>query len=272
MRRKIPGRKHRGVRDPEKQRAQRLKSIKHKINAPPTDPDDQQIPRSLQRLAQLQVKVRNGDFARKKAKKPRPRERFEQHPNESEREFLLRVHRECDAVKHEAAFEQKFGVEVKRNELGEVESVEKRKDPLKVMLKEVRREKKKKKGKGDEARLTKSQKRQLKLAEKKKKKLESKVDEFEKFRDKVKFGEQVHAPPTLTLPKRVTATNVAPRPGKRDLLLKSVLGSSKTSNTVIDRTAKRKNLPTALRRQLDKQQQEVVQAYRLLKEKKHGTL
>lgn len=35
----------------------------------------------------------------------------------------------------------------------------------------------------------------------------------------------------------------------------------------IDRSGKRKDLPHALRRQLDKQQQEVIQAYKQLKNK-----
>jgi hypothetical protein len=43
---------------------------------------------------------------------------------------------------------------------------------------------------------------------------------------------------------------------------------NKTSNKTIDRTAKRKDLPNALRRQLDQQQKEVIEAYRLIKGKK----
>ncbi|GBP68166.1 hypothetical protein EVAR_23317_1 [Eumeta japonica] len=50
MGRKIPGKKHRGVKDPLKQQAQRLLRLKSQINAPPTDPDDQPIPKSLTRL------------------------------------------------------------------------------------------------------------------------------------------------------------------------------------------------------------------------------
>ncbi|XP_063381272.1 uncharacterized protein LOC134667794 [Cydia fagiglandana] len=50
MGRKIPAKKHRGVKDPLKQQEQRFQSIKDKINAPPTDPDEQPIPKSLQRL------------------------------------------------------------------------------------------------------------------------------------------------------------------------------------------------------------------------------
>jgi hypothetical protein len=268
MGRKIPGRKHRGVRDPEQQQAERRSRIKDKIDAPPTNPDEQQIPKSAQRIAELRAKVKNGDFFRKKAKKPRPKEQFEQYPNESNYQFLLRVNRECSIIKHEAAFEDKFGVEVKKNEDGEIEYIKKRaKDPVQIMMKEARNQKKKKKKKDEEEpRLTKSQKRRLKLAEKKKKKLDGKFDEFEKFQDHVEFGEQAHAPPTLTAPKKIKTNGEAPRPGKKDLLLKSMF--NKTSNKTIDRTAKRKDLPNALRRQLDQQQKEVIEAYRLIKGKK----
>ncbi|EFA08971.1 hypothetical protein TcasGA2_TC006678 [Tribolium castaneum] len=261
MGRKIPGRKHRGVRDPEKQRAEREKSLKDKINAPPSNPDEQYVPKSLQRIAELKAKVKSGDFLRKKVKKPRPKPFFKQGPNESDKQFLYRVHKHCAMVKHEAAFEEKFGVEVQRNAEGEIEGVKKRaKDPVQVMVKEAKQAKKKKKEEGPK--LTKSQKRKLKLNEKKQKRINDKVDEFEKFQDRVKFGEQVHEPPTLTAPRKVKTRSEAPRPGKKDLL-KSVL--NKISNKVIDKTGKRKDLPNALRRQLDKQQKEVIEAYRELK-------
>lgn len=43
------------------------------------------------------------------------------------------------------------------------------------------------------------------------KKKENNMDEFKNYKDDVKFGEVVHAPPTLPLPKKVQATNSAPR-------------------------------------------------------------
>ena len=140
---------------------------------------------------------------------------FEQHPDEPDRLFLLRVKRECAMIQHEAAFQQKFGVEVKRNAEGEIEEVRKLpKDPVQMMLKEARRQKKGKNAKtkeSSEPRLTKSQKRRLKLAERKKKKMDGKVDGFKKFEDRVKFGEQAHAPPTLTAPKKVKNRDEVPR-------------------------------------------------------------
>lgn len=133
---------------------------------------------------------------------------FEQHPGESDRQFLYRVNKVCDRVKHETAFEDKFKVEIKRDSHGEVESVLKRaKDPIEMMMKQIKQEKKakkkKKKGQNEEPRLTKWQKRKLKQDQKKKDKIENNFEGFEKFKDEVRFGELVHAPPNLTAPKKV---------------------------------------------------------------------
>lgn len=78
------------------------------------------------------------------------------------------------------------------------------------------------------------------------------------------------------------------QPGNKELLLKSILPEKKNNsnsnkneqtkkddsnilkikNKTIDRKGKRKDLPNALRRQLDKQQKEVIEAYKKLKLKK----
>ncbi|KAL3274539.1 hypothetical protein HHI36_015921 [Cryptolaemus montrouzieri] len=313
MGRKIPGRKHRGVRDPEQQRAQRL--LKNKFDAPPQNIEEQPVPKSVLRIAQLIKKTKHPLKVTKNKEKPlkkkklvvvntkvgineKPVPKFEQKKGESDNAFLYRVNRICDEVKREAAFEKKFGVDVKRNpETGKVEGIVKRKkDPLEIILKETKKEKKekklakKKKGENDTEqgpRLTKSQKRQLKLKEKKKKKKMGKMDEFHTFSDNVKFGEIVHAPPTLTAPRLVAKENTAPRPGKRHLLLNSLINKNEenskpaihvgksaasikgVSNKVIDKKGKRKDLPKALRRQLDMQQKEIIEAYKSIKAKKH---
>lgn len=77
------------------------------------------------------------------------------------------------------------------------------------------------------------------------------------------------------------------QPGAKDLLLKTILKENTlkpkvqflTSNKKsvfqkisgdgkIDKTGKRKDLPNAVRRQLETQQNEVINAYRILKAKK----
>lgn len=77
------------------------------------------------------------------------------------------------------------------------------------------------------------------------------------------------------------------QPGQKDLLLKQVMsqnGQRKSPQVVqqrksekkiihkaIDKKGKRKELPVAMRRQLDKQQKEVIEAYKLLKKQKIKT-
>lgn len=302
MGRKIPGKKHRGVKDPEKQRAKRLAELETKINAPPKDIQEQAIPKSLENLIKLKEAVKSGRISKvKKVKKRKknglicvgdekpkslhPKSQpekavpiFQQKPDESNNRFFYRVSQETHAFLNETAFERKYNVIVNRNsDTGEVEGLSKRPkneldelERLRAKHKNIRKKKKNKEGEGD-MNLTKSQKRRQKLLIKKKKKEEDLIDNFKTFQDEVKFGETVHAPPKLvTRPKKTNLTDNI-KPGKKNLLLHSLFtknGSSSSNSTksvIIDRTGKRKNLPTSERRQLEKEQSSVIAAYRQLK-------
>lgn len=64
------------------------------------------------------------------------------------------------------------------------------------------------------------------------------------------------------------------QPAKKELLLHSLLETKKEKirdgkSLVTIKTGKRKNLPTAERRILEKQQSDIVAAYRLLKTQNH---
>lgn len=125
------------------------------------------------------------------------------------------MNRICQDVIRETAFEDKYHVDIKRNEEGEVEGMKKRpKDELQVLMKEARKKKKKKKPLGDPApKLTKSQKWAKKQAEKKQKK-QSATDKDRSYlpqTELIKFGEIAHAPPSLVAPRRVDKTQEAPR-------------------------------------------------------------
>jgi hypothetical protein len=60
----------------------------------------------------------------------------------------------------------------------------------------------------------------------------------------------------------------------KSLLLNSIFEQEKSSESknlkIIHKTGKRKNLPIGERRQIEKQQSDIVTAYRLLKIKKFG--
>ncbi|KRT79674.1 hypothetical protein AMK59_7500, partial [Oryctes borbonicus] len=290
MGRKIKGRKHRGIRDPEKQRQTKLLSLRDKINRAPTNPDDQQIPKSLSHIINLKEKVQNGIISVKRKQNHKVKKAlrpvtshpqgitnkgvgkdvpyFQQEKGESDRKFMVRVNQICKSVIDEAAFADKYGVNIIRNpETGQVENVTKRgKDELELYIKQIKKEKKLKgkkklKNKTQEPTLTKSQKRQLKLKQKKENKLVTSTSEFEVVGDNVKFGEVAHEPPTLSAPRNVKLEET-PRPGKKNLLLKSLIDPNKKDketngvkedqlrkvSKVINKKGKRKDLPHALRR------------------------
>ncbi|XP_066159283.1 coiled-coil domain-containing protein 137 [Euwallacea fornicatus] len=316
MGRKIPGKKHRGVKDPEKQQAERFAKIKDKVNIPPSNPDDQQISSSLKRIIDLKNKVKQGFYNKRKKKtknnmklndeglkqkkfKGRPEKpipKFEQMPGESDRKFKRRVDMICADYLKESAFENKYHVDITRNIEGEVDGVVKRpKDELELLVKKLKKEKKTKKTKSgkknslqnqeENRKLTKSQKWAMKKQDKKQKKIfeTSEDHNFLPQKEQLRFGEVAHAPPILVVPKKAAKSQGVARPGEKQLLLKAILPrTSKTStqtsklnekgvsetSKLINKKGKRKDLPNALRRQLDKQQKEIIEAYKALKSKK----
>lgn len=214
-----------------------LTSLKDKINNPPKDPDDQPIPKSLQKIMNLKKRFNSGDEEVRVKRKSKSRSglisteskkikrinmsndkssaNFTQLPGESSKAFLNRVNQTVKQYLKEAEFENKYGVNIKRStETGQIIGVEQKPvDEFEQLLKKPSKELKKGKGKikQTEPKLTKSQKRLKKLADKKERKELDRIDEFAKFADQVPFGEVATAPPTLPTPKKVSKTNLAPR-------------------------------------------------------------
>ncbi|KAI4503952.1 hypothetical protein M0802_001355 [Mischocyttarus mexicanus] len=270
MGRKIPGKKHRGIKDPEKQHARRLAELATKINAPPKNVQEQAIPRSLENIIRLKEAVKSGRISTvKKSRKKK------------EKWIDMRGCQETHAFINETAFEKKFNVLVNRNtETGKIEGLSKppkdeldELEKLRANHKNIKKKKKVKEGEGD-TNLTKSQKRRQKLQVKKEKKKEDLVDNFQIFQDEIQFGETVHAPPVLNTKPRKAMMGDTVKPGKRNLLLNSLFAKNDSSNNnstksiTIDRSGKRKNLPVSERRQLEKEQSSVIAAYRQFKSKR----
>lgn len=293
MGRKIPGKKHRGVKDPWKQQAKRRAELQGRTNAPPRDVEEQPVPRSFERVVQLAEAAKAGKIGRARRKRRKgsslirvgatspgtshPKARpekivpvFQQRPGESGQRFLHRVDTETYAFLKETAFEKKYGVQVDRNpETGEIEGLSKRErteldviENLKSTHKNIKR-----RNKSETDTMTKGERRKEKLRVKKESKKMETLDEFEDLRDQVRFGEVVHEPPQLkTRPKKADSSTTS-KPGKKTLLLHTLLanGHGKSEKPVKSRSGKRKNLPAGERRQLEKQQSDVVAAYRRLK-------
>lgn len=112
-------------------------SIKNKINAPPSNPEEQQIPHSLQRIIYLKNKVKSLTFRKKnknqkpngnqgifkkaiKGKPEKPIPVFKQKSGETDRAFIRRMNNICMDVTKEVKFEEKYGVDIKRNADGQV--------------------------------------------------------------------------------------------------------------------------------------------------------
>lgn len=279
MGRKIPGKKHRGVKDPFKQQAKRQAELETKINAPPKDVNEQAIPKSLEKIIELKEAVKLGKIGKIKKKKKKkknnlisvgkqeskplhPKARpekvvpiFQQRPGETEQRFLHRVNRDTQVFINEFTFEKKYDVQVNRNpETGKIEGVSKceqteldKIEMLKSNHKNIKR--KKKNSDINKVKMTKTEKKKEKLKLKKEKQMEEKLDEFDNFKDQVEFGEVVHEPPQLKIkPKNANAINTS-KPGKKNLLLYSMLKKNENSKldakkrTTIDRSGKRKKLP-----------------------------
>ncbi|CAF4130075.1 unnamed protein product [Rotaria sp. Silwood2] len=128
---------------------------------------------------------------------------LEQKTNESDRNYLQRLDHEVKFALDRARYESKYDVKLVNSEKGDHQF-----------------EVKKEKSQRSEKRL---KRLQVKKEENKLKKDEKKIknDEFKLFQDKPKFGEIVHEPPTLTLPKRSKVDKS--KAGMKDLLLKEKL-------------------------------------------------
>ncbi|EFN69595.1 hypothetical protein EAG_12879 [Camponotus floridanus] len=282
---KIPAKKHRGVKDVEKQRAKRLAELELRTNIAPKDTDEQAIPKSLERMIKLKEAAKTNNISKRKRKKknalicvgqqhsklslhPKAKPEktvpvFQQRPNESGEQFLHRISKDTYAFLKETAFEKKYGVQIERDlESGQIQGLikcKREKDDVEILRahKNIKRKKK-----TTETSLTKNEKRKLKLQLKREKKLKN-ADEFENLQDKIAFNEVAHEPPKLNIKSKKMNEERKPK----NLLLNSLLENSKVSSNskVMDRSGKRKNLPVIERRKLEKQQSDAIVAYRRLK-------
>nr|XP_026488106.1 coiled-coil domain-containing protein 137 [Vanessa tameamea] len=224
MGRKIPAKKHRGVKDPLVQQAKRLQSLKGKINAPPKDPDEQPIPKSVTQLFAFQNKEQN---KKKKNKKislkddgrvskagKNPIARLKKLPGESGRDFSLRINSTMRAL-HDPMEQLDYPQDVEADDM---------KGERMAALRERRQRKhkaamKKDPSLKDEPKMTRTQKQNLKKQAKNIKIAEETARPDVQY-ERVQFGDLAHAPPALSAPRRAPPPD---RAGRRDLLLTSML-------------------------------------------------
>ena len=287
MGRKIKGKKHHGVKDPEKQRQLREAKVQMKINNRPSAEDFQELPKSMKILMKVRDDVKSGNVQQQRQRrikdpdskdlldsskyhtpqiphqkgmnKPlKPVPVFKQKPGEHKRAFYYRMDQTIQSMKKRAAFEEKYKVDVQMNAAGDTKIVDRENDELEADIEKNRIEKLAKKG---IVVRTKEEKRKAKREREKKRKNKKKgiseeenEENFESLKDEVQFGERVDAPPIIKLSK-FTPSN---KPGSKKLLLHKTLNP----------TVKKKTKSMAQKHALELERQKAVNLYRQLKANK----
>lgn len=297
MGRKIPAKKHRTVKDPYEQQARRFDKIRNKVNQKPREADDQELPKCIQDIANyknvgFQEKIKNkknkykpnklidsSKFVNLEDDQPgmtRPLKmipRLVQNPKESDEKFLFRVNAATKSMLKEAEYEDKFNVEVTRDEWGNVVNMKKREhiDPL---MKPDDKESKKLLERAEK------RKQKNKDREMKKKIKKSEVDsdnsdnDYDHLKDNVEFGEVVHEPPKLETQKLTKKLKNYDNKINMDgfLFMKTLKGESNSNSKVNENEIKSK-VSMSRQRQLEEERERVVAAYRELKNnKKHKSM
>ncbi|CAH2036888.1 unnamed protein product, partial [Iphiclides podalirius] len=268
MGRKIPAKKHRGVKDPLVQQARRLQGLKGKINAPPKDPDEQPVPRSLTRLFAFQDRyTAKTNESKKKINQQKAKDRdnislknenpiakLQKLPGESGRGFSLRINSAIKTL-HNPTLQEDYPEDMETEDIKGEQMAWQR-------ARRKRKQKKKVTTENDEEtapKLSRVQKLALKKKAKREKALEGWADGVDGVRyERVSFGEVAHAPPSLpVLPRHAKQNQGAPRPGRKQLLLSSLLSGN-------PRPAKQVLPPAELQRR-ERARLEAVAAYRALR-------
>uniref|UniRef100_A0A1A9W8P0 Coiled-coil domain-containing protein 137 n=1 Tax=Glossina brevipalpis TaxID=37001 RepID=A0A1A9W8P0_9MUSC len=306
--RKIPVRKHHGVRDPLKQLEEKEKRLKNVVNNPPEKDNDQRPSYKFSQFKKLSDDAKAGKKFKRihrgledkprgntKKKEVNKFKKIKQMPGEEDADYLRRVNRITSESLKEAQYAAKYGVQVIRNpKTGEISIEKKPPNEIDELLKQ-KQKRNVKGGRINKKVLTDNPKIiDLKIVKDliKQAVQEDEMEangEFQEYKkDIVKFGEVVHAPPTIsTLPRKARKIDTVPRPGsKNNLLLQQILNrhgtnladlkvSSKTRTTEkkseLSRSqlkGKRRDLPTATRNILESEQQKMISLYRDLKKSK----
>lgn len=250
------------------------------------------------------LQKKGGEDLPKRAKRPyKELPEFRLREGEKPRQFLNRVRLQTQANMKEAQFEAKYGVDVVRKENGDVQVKKRSEEELMTIdtdLATAKSKKRRNKGgkggeedeerpiaakpKGIQRRKERFDKKKLKR-EKKSKLRQEKLDEHNQMykRDDIKFGEVAHCPPQLKVPRLAQAPETVPRPGKKPLLLHSIVNANqsdkgklngsadigiKLKTGKIDLKGKRKDLPLRTKEMLERDQQSVIDQYRQLKKKR----
>jgi len=169
MGRKIPGKKHHGVKDPEKQKEKREKELKQKTNSKPKNLDDQEIPKKLLMLSKLREEAKQPSKPKPKVPKSKlldstklmgyemklpgmkkdlkPIPIFQQQEGEKQRQFFRRMNQQVAQFMRQKEYEAKFNVDIVQDaQNGKTKFVEREKDEIDEHVEKLKAKKLEKKG------------------------------------------------------------------------------------------------------------------------------
>lgn len=230
MGRKLPSKRHHGVKDPIQQNERRNAKLKTKINETPANIDDQEVPKKLKNLFKPVKKFKSGlDEPRfmidKRGKaivdgKPelsvRPVKKvpkIERKPGESDRELLWRAEVTTRQYMKTKKFENKYDVDIETDsKTGEVKVKSRDKtfeeEEMRHFEPKTKLQKKKAK-KIEKLQKEREERRKARLQrfkERKQYKKNKNKDEFSVLKqDKVEFGDVAQQPPAITAKPRKSA-------------------------------------------------------------------
>merc|ERR1712228_892071 len=169
MGRKIPGKKHHGVKDPEKQKEKREKELRQKTNSKPKNLDDQEMPKKLLMLSKLREEAKQPSVPKPKVPKSnlldstkltgyemklpgmkkdlKPIPVFQQQEGEKNRQFFRRMNQQVAQFLRQKEYEAKYNVDLVQDEQnGQTKFVEREKDELDEHVHKLKAKKLEKKG------------------------------------------------------------------------------------------------------------------------------
>ncbi|XP_076048479.1 coiled-coil domain-containing protein 137 [Oratosquilla oratoria] len=276
MGRRIPGKKHRGIKDPLKQQVQKQQKVKNVVNRKPKDIDSQEIPRRVQNIMQFKEQGQTKLIQTKKRKKnnlidsskfvrihehqpgmTRPLKMLphvQQRPGEKDYKFKNRVHSAVQMVLKESSFEDKFQVDVQRDMQGNVIAMQCREknDPL---MDDKDKEK-------QQERLQKKREKRREREKKRKGKHKKDEEEFEPVKDEIMFGEVVLEPPKLETEKLTRKLKPNGKARTDSLLFTKMLAGNKMQP---DSSSKAPTPSMAKKKILEEERLKAVAAYRQIK-------
>jgi len=202
---RIPGKKRKGHKDLDARLEERERSMSGKVNAQPSNPDDQEIPRKLREMmkAKERLNPKSGKLPNHKKNKPKPEiyrgkklldstltmgtemklkgmtrplkpvPVFKQMPGEAKKQFFRRMDKTVNAVLERKKYEDKYDVDVVDNpETGQTTVKDREKDELDLEVEKKKAKSEKKKGRI--VAKSKEEKRQIRRAKEKERKTKQK--------------------------------------------------------------------------------------------------